>query len=348
MERTIQTGIASFGMSGQVFHGPSLKVCPGYKVCSVLERTKNNSAKLFPEATIVRSYEEMLSNPDIELIVVNTPDRFHFEMSKAALLAGKHVVIEKPFAQTVAQAEELIELAKKQNKMLTVYQNRRWDGDFLTVKKIIEDGLIGEVAEFESHFDRFRNTVQQGTWKEDAEEGGSVLYNLGSHMIDQALFLFGKPQTVTAHLRTLRPEGKITDYYDIRLDYGKFAAIIKCSYLVREPGPRYMIHGTKGSFLKWGIDPQEEALKAGILPGTTNWGQEPEADWGLLHTEIDGKEIRSKYETIPGNYLVFYQNVYDAIIYGSTLAVKPEESKLGLEILEACLRSNEEKRTIIL
>lgn len=346
MNKIIQTAIASFGMSGQVFHGPCLKATPNFNIKKILERSKNLSVEKYPEAQIVRSYEEILSDNEIELVIVNTPDVFHFEMTKAALLAGKNVVVEKPFAQTIDEAKELAELAKSKNKMLTIYQNRRWDGDFMTVKKLIEDGLLGRLVEFESHYDRYRNFIQEGTWKEESGNKAGVLYNLGSHMVDQVLVLFGKPVSVTAHLQILRTGGIVKDYYDIRLQYDGFAALLKSSYLVREPGPRYSAHGTLGSFQKWGIDPQEEALKKGLLPGGTDWGTEPESDWGILHTEKDGKVIYEKRVTIPGNYSIFYQKVYEAIVFGKKPPVKPEEAILTQEILEYCEQSNNEKRTI--
>lgn len=348
MVQIIQTGIASFGMSGQVFHGPTLKVNPKFNIKMILERRKNLSAEKYPESQIVRSYNEILADPEIDLVIVNTPDIYHYEMAKAALLAGKHVVVEKPFTQTKDEAIELIEIAKKNILILSVYQNRRWDGDFLTVKKIIEDGILGRLVEFESHYDRYRNYIQDGTWKEEELGHAGVLYSLGSHMIDQALVLFGRPQSVTAHLKTVRTNGKIPDYYDIRLQYHDFAALLKCSYLVREPGPRYSVHGTLGSFQKWGLDPQEEALKAGLLPGSPGWGKEPESDWGILHTEIDNKIYKVRQETVPGDYTIFYSRLYDAILNGEEPPVKAEEALLTQEILEYCIQSNQEKKTIFI
>lgn len=348
MQKQIITALASFGMSGQVFHGPCLKINPHFHVKKILERSKNLSASLFPEARIVRHFEEILSDPEIELVIVNTPDRYHYEMTKAALLAGKHVVVEKPFTETVEQASELIELATAKERMLTVYQNRRWDSDFMTVKKVIDEGLLGQIVEFESHFDRYRNFIQTDTWKEEAGENTGVLYNLGVHMIDQALFLFGRPKSVTAHLHILRKEGQVTDYYDIRLQYPYHAAIMKCSYLVREPGPKYMVHGTQGSFLKYGIDLQEDALKAGLLPEGDNWGKEPESEWGILHTEKNGEIIRQKTESVAGNYPVFYQKVYEAIRNGKALPVRAEEALLTQEIMELCKQSHHEQKTIFL
>lgn len=344
--KVICTAIASFGMSGQVFHGPLLKVNPGFRVSKILERTKELSAKIFPEATIVRSYAAILDDPEVDLIIVNTPDELHYIMCKQALEAGKHVIVEKPFTRMLVHANELIGLAKGKGLLLTVFQSRRWDGDFLTVKKLTEEKKLGRLVEFESHFDRYRNFIQPNTWKEEEDDRNGVLYNLGSHMVDQALVLFGIPKAVSAHLSVMREGGKVTDYYDLRLHYNDVSVILKCSYLVREPGPRYSLHGTLGSFHKWGIDPQEEMLKSGRLPDEPGWGSEPSSEWGHINTEINGIHFTGKVETIAGNYNLFYQNVYDALVHGTELLVKPEESRDCLRVLEACLLSNQEKRTV--
>jgi len=344
--KPIQTAIASFGMSGQVFHGPSLKVNRGFKVDKILERSKNISQKLFPGATIVRSYQEILNNPEIELVVVNTPDDLHFEMAKQALEAGKHIVVEKPVTQKSEEAEELVKLANEKGLVLAVYQNRRWDGDFRTVQKVMREAKFGRLIEFESHFDRYRTFITPNTWKEEGDEYAGVLYNLGSHMVDQVFVLFGKPKAVTAHLKIVRKAGVVTDYYDIRLEYNGFSALVKCSYLVKNPGPRYTIHGEYGTFYKWGIDPQEELLKSGKLPEGDDWGKESPDDWGTLVYEENGEDVEELVETLPGNYNIFYNNLYEAIRNGAELLVKPEETIGVLKILEACLLSNKEKRTV--
>jgi scyllo-inositol 2-dehydrogenase (NADP+) len=344
----IQTAIASFGMSGQVFHGPSLASHLGFEVKTILERTKHFSRKMFPVAHIARNYREILNDTAIELIIVNTPDSFHFGMAYEALMAGKHVVVEKPFTLKTEEAEKLIDLANKKKLLLTVYQNRRWDGDFLTIQKLIGSGVLGRLVEFESHFDRYRNFVAADTWKEEGDEYAGVLFNLGSHMVDQALVLFGMPIAVTAHLGIVRTGGKVADYYDIRMQYHNFATLLKCSYLVKEAGPRYTLHGTNGSFLKWGIDTQEELLKKGEKPVGADWGKEPEINWGKLNADVQGVNIRGKVETEAGNYLAFYNNLYNAIRLGEPIAVKPEQAMQVIRILEICLESHRLQKTIVL
>ncbi len=348
MDSKVKTAILSFGMSGLVFHGPLFKVNQGFEVISILERTKNLSRKMFPEVKIVRSYNEILEDKNIELVIINTPDKFHFEMAKLAILSGKHIVVEKPVTLNSSEAQELVRLAKESGVVFTVFQNRRWDADFRTVQKVLAEKKLGRLVEFESHYDRYRNYIARDTWKEEGDEYAGVLYNLGSHMVDQAYVLFGKPNAVTAHLKIVRNGGVVTDYYEIRLEYEKFAAILKCSYLVKKPGPRYILHGELGSFYKYGIDPQEELLKAGNLPVGPDWGTESPEMWGTLTYEKDGGDVEEKIETIPGNYNIFYNNVFDAIRNGAELLVKPQESVEVLKILEACLKSNREKRTVFL
>ena len=347
MSKPIVTAIASFGMSGVVFQGPSLKVFPQYfKIHKILERTKNISAQRYPEATIVRNYEDILNDPEVELVLVNTPDYLHFEMAKQAIEAGKHVVVEKPFTKTSEEARELISLAHQNGVILSVYQSKRLDNGFQTLQKILNDKLLGRVVEYEAHYDRYRNFIQEGSWKEDGDERTGVLFNLGSHIVDQTLVLFGIPKAVTAHLNVLRTGGRTTDNFDIRLHYDNFNAILRCSYLVREMGPQYIVHGTEGSFIKMGTDPQEELMKRHHLPNEPQWGEDHPNDWGLLNTNINGLHFHGKVETLPGNLAAFFSKLYGTIREGKELFVKPEEALTVIRILEVCLESNRLKKTV--
>jgi len=346
MNRKIITGIASFGMSGKVFHAPLLNNHPGFHLKTIVERSKNEAAALYPGVEIAKTFEQLLQDKDIELVIVNTPDQTHYDLALEAINAGKNVIVEKPFTQTLEQAYGLIEAAKQKNVMLSVFQNRRWDGDFLTVQQIIQNNSLGKLVEFESHFDRFRNFIQVGTWKEKADSGTGTLFNLGSHLIDQAVVLFGTPDAVNAEIRILRPGGEVDDCFDIRLSYNYIKVTLKASYLVREPGPKYLLHGVNGSFLKSGIDVQEDALKAGGIPGSPGWGCEPEQWWGLLNTDIDELHYKGKIETLPGNYLAYYDNIYDHMVKGKPLAVKPEQAAEVIKIILAVKRSNEQNKTI--
>jgi predicted dehydrogenase len=345
-QTTIKVGLASFGMSGKVFHAPLIKSHPGFLLKSVVERSKNESQKVYPEVQVVRSFEELLRDQTIDLVVVNTPDNTHATFAMKALEAGKHVIVEKPFTQTISEGEKLIEFAHKKNLLLSVFQNRRWDGDFLTVKEIISKGLLGRLVEFESHFDRYRNFIQANTWKEEPSSGTGTLYNLGSHMIDQAIVLFGMPEAVYADLRILRTGGKIDDSYDLKLYYPNIKVTLKGCYLAREAGARYMLNGTLGSYVKYGLDPQEDDLKNGISLLNANWGKEPEEKWGLLNTDIDTLHFYGKIETKPGNYMAYYNNIYNAITQNEPLQVKAEEALNVIKIINSAISSSTEKMLV--
>ena len=343
--KPIKTALASYGMSGIVFHGPLLKKHPRFEIAKILERRNNNSADRHDNALLVRDYKDILGDRLIELVIINTPDYLHYEMAIKALEAGKHIVVEKPFTLTTAQADEIIALAAKRGLMVSVFQNRRWDGDFLTVKKVIEAGSLGRLVSFESHFDRFRNYIQK-SWKEEKQLGAGTLYNLGSHMIDQALDLFGMPGYIFADVRGQRTGSEVDDSFDIFMQFPDVKCLVRGSYLVKEQGPRYILHGTHGSFLKWGIDPQEEALKAGKIPGVKGWGSDLPNMFGILNTEVGDTEKRERIPTIPGNYMAYYDNIYEHLRHGSELAVKGEEARNVIRIIEAAYESAEKGEAV--
>ena len=344
----IRTALLSYGMSGEIFHAPFLKAHPDFELTAVLERRSARSKERYPDTQLLKSVEAIASHPEIQLVVVNTPNPTHYEFTKMMLEAGKHVVVEKPFTNTKKEADALIRLAKEKGALLTVFQNRRWDGDFMTIRQVVESGLLGELVEFEGHYDRYRPLVEGGTWKEEAGPGSGILYNLGSHMIDQALVLFGRPKAVTADIRIQRAGSRVPDNYEVILDYDALKATLKSGYLVREQGPRYILYGRKGSFIKSGIDPQEQALKDGLAPGSRGWGVEEEDSWGLVNTEIGGLHYRGRVETLPGNYLTFYDDLSKAIRLGQPLPVPPEEAALVIEVIEAALESAKLQKTVSL
>jgi len=343
MKPVIQVGILSYGMSGRVFHAPLLHVNPGFAIAKIMQRTGNSALERYPYATVVRDAREIIGDHRIDLVLVNTPDHTHFDFARQALEAGKHVVMEKPFVLDVHEGETLISLAEKKGKVLTVFQNRRWEGDFLTIRKIMEQKMLGRLVEFEAHFDRFRNFIRD-SWKEKQENRTSTLYNLGSHLIDQAILLFGMPSGVNADIRKQRTGAMVDDLFDLGLLYRDVKVTLKGSYLVREPGPRFILHGTEGSFVKYGTDPQEEALTAGHFPDEPGWGREPEDKWGILNTTIGGVHFRGRIETLPGCYHEFYNCLYDTLTGGKELVVKPSESLNGIRIIRAAYESNEKKK----
>lgn len=346
MENRIAAGLASFGMSGKVFHAPLVSHHPRFELRHIVQRRGDDARDLYPGVLVSRSIDDLVNSSDIGLVIVNVPDRFHYELAKRCLEAGKHVILEKPMTQTVAQAEELIEIAARQKKMLTVFQNRRWDGDFMTVCKVVRSNALGRLVEFESHYDRYRNFIQPDTWKERSEEGTGILTNLGSHMIDQALVLFGMPGAVTAHLRIVRTGGEVDDWYDIRLHYDELTVLLRASYLVKEPGPRYVLHGTKGTFVKYGLDPQEEALKNGADPTTPGWGTESVEWFGTMVTENGGVTKNAKLQTLPGNYSAFYNGVADCLENGFQPPVRPIEAANVIRVIEAAQESSSRRTTI--
>lgn len=342
----VKTGLASFGMSGMVFHAPLISTNKGFYLTSILERSKSLSRERYPDSKIVRRFDDLCKDKNIELIIVNTPDNTHYNLTKKALQAGKHVVVEKPFTLKYSEAMRLSELADKKGLVLSVFHNRRWDGDFMTVKKVISENLLGRIVTYEAHFDRYRNFIQAGTWKEDHLTGTGTLFNLGSHLIDQALDLFGKPEYITADIRAQRTGSKIDDSFEIWFGYPDVRVILSGGYLVKEPGPRFTLHGTEGSFLKWGTDPQEEDLKRGRLPGEENWGEESSESWGLLHTVTNGISSSVKYKTVPGNYSAYYNDLFNAIRTGSSLAVTAEQAAFVIKIGEAAFRSMEKRKSV--
>jgi predicted dehydrogenase len=333
-------------MSGWVFHAPFLNVHPGFTLYAVWERTKNLAEQKYPGIKTFRSLEEMLNDRQIDVVIVNTPNYTHFEYAKKALLAGKHVVVEKPFTVIVEEGEELIKTARQQKKLLTVYQNRRYDSDFRTVKKVVDEGWLGQPVEVEIHYDRFRQDLSPKVHKETPGPGNGALYDLGAHLIDQALLLFGKPQSVYADIRIVRPASQVDDYFELLLYYPQLRVRLKSNYLVREALPGYILHGFKGSFIKPKTDIQEAMLQQGKVPDTPDWGVEPESDHGLLHTELEGKIIREHIPSLKGNYGDFYEQLYRALCYNEVVPVDPYDSLEVVHIIEKSFQSNKERIAI--
>lgn len=340
----IKTALLAYGMSGRVFHGPLLSAHEGFEIHSVFQRDRTKQAT--HQHPVVFDVKDILKDDNIELVIVNTSNESHFDYAKKCIKAGKHVVVEKPFAVTTKEADKLIELAEKHNVLLTVFQNRRWDSGFLTIRKILDLKLIGKIVEVEMHYDRFRNVVDTTTWKEKRDPGTGALYNLGSHLLDQVIVLFGMPKYLDGRVGVQRPGGIADDFYDIRLEYEDFQVIVKTSYLVKEPGPGYAIHGTEGSFVKFGIDPQEELLNQGTIPDHGNWAKEPKEKWGKLNSIANGSEYNGAYESEAGNYMIFYDKLFDAIRHGGSLPVDPRDSRNGIELIEAVYKSSRKKKAI--
>ncbi len=344
--KPIKTGLASFGMSGSVFHAPLIAEHPSFELTAVCERSQNRASATYPHTQIVRTFEELLTVADIELIVVNTPDITHFDYCKLALEAGKHVVVEKPFVFTVEEGHTLVEIAKANHRMLSVFQNRRWDGDFLTLKKVVESGKLGRLVEIRSGFQRYRNVPIQGTWKETAYRFVGTTYNLGSHLVDQMVELLGMPEGVFAQIKTLRDRGQVDDYFHILLIYPDVQVSLTAGYLMREETPRFIAHGSLGSFVKYGFDPQEAMLRSGMPPFDPQFGLDPLEKRGILHTETDGEVVRKPIETERGNYPAYYDQVADCIRNGAQTPVSASDNLKMIGLLEAAFQSSKEGRII--
>ncbi len=355
--REIGVGVIGFGLGGRVFHAPFVSAVPGLKLVSILQRKGDEAAKAYSSARIDRSLDDLLADKSIELVVVSTPNETHFPLAKRALEAGKHVVIDKPFTAASAEALALIELARQKGLLVIPFHNRRWDGDFLTVRKLLVENAVGRLVTFESHFDRFRPTPRENTWKEEGNPANGMLFDLGPHLVDQALFLFGAPAAITGSVRADRDQTAIEDAFDITLHYpaanGK-GLLVHCrtSYLACINAPRFLLHGTKGSFVKQGLDPQEPALVGGakvprLQPGSPEsdaWLEEKESAWGRLAVAPNPAEptilVERQIRTEPGDYRNFYANVRDAILGTTPLIVTAEAGYQVAKLLELARESS--------
>ena len=345
--RQIRTALLSYGMSGQVFHAPFLELHPGFELAGSWERNKATISQDYPNAKTYPTLEDVLRDESVELVIVNTPTVTHFEYAKAALLAGKHVIVEKAFTTNAAEAKLLHEIAESENVVLSVYQNRRWDSDFRTVQSVLEKNLIGEIVEAELHFDRYNPNLSPKTHKETRNAGAGIVKDLGAHIIDQALVLFGFPQKLFADIRTTRTNSVVDDWFDITLYYESTRVRLKGSYFVREALPSYVFHGKIGSFIKSRGDIQEQELKLGKKPVLLDWGKEPEIRQGVLHTEIEGEIVHEHIPTLPGNYYYYFDELYHAIENGGKVPVHALEGYNTMRIIDAAFRSSERGELVI-
>lgn len=350
MNKIINVGLIGFGAGGQTFHAPVLTTVKGLKLTKIRAAKPAQilaAKEKYPDAAVVATSNDIIDDPDIELVVITTPNTAHYPLAVQALKAGKHVVVDKPFTINTKEADELIKLADKKKLVLSVYQSRRFDSDFYTIKKIIANELLGDIVELESRYDRFRNYLRPNAWREEDEPGSGILYDLGVHLTDQAQILFGLPMAVTADIRIQRKGAKATDNFEVILHYPTIKVTLKGGMLVREPLPRFILLGTNGSFVKYGLDVQEEALKAGFTSETkTGWGVEPENIWGTINTEIKGQHIVGKIHSEQGNYADFYSNIYKAILGKEPLIVTALQARNNIRIIELAIQSHQERRTV--
>ncbi|MGC2639717.1 MAG: Gfo/Idh/MocA family oxidoreductase [Acidobacteriaceae bacterium] len=346
MHEPIRVGVVGFGLAGRIFHTRVIEATPGLNLACVVQRTGDEAACEHPGVRIARSVDEMVGDVGIPLVVIATPSYSHFELAEQCLREQRHVVVDKPFTLSAAETAQLIKMARERKRLLVPYQNRRWDGDFQTVRQVLASAELGRLVTYESHFDRFRPEPRTNVWRESGGPGSGILFDLGPHLIDQAIRLFGTPAAIEADVRIDRENGAADDAFDLRLEYEsphRLTVLLRSTLTARIPGPRFLLHGTRGSFIKWGIDPQEDQLKAGLTFDSPEMGVEPETAWGEL--SLAGGE-KKRVPTLRGDYREFYANVRDTLLGRAELAVKPEQAWQTTRLIELARESSRNGRRI--
>jgi predicted dehydrogenase len=328
---TANVALIGYGLAGRVFHAPVIAAVEGLKLAAIVSSRREEIGKNWPGVAIRATPEEVFSDTAIDLVVVATPNESHFEMASRALAAGKHVVIDKPFARSTDEARRLMLLAK--GRILSVFHNRRWDSDFLTLKRLMAEGVLGEVVYFESHFDRYRPKVKQG-WREQAGPASGAWYDLGAHLLDQALQLFGRPLAITADLAMLRPGAVATDYFRVLLHYGKLRVVLTGNALAPADDLRFRVRGSRAGFVKYGLDAQEPFLAAGGKPDDAAFGGDPRP--GHLVLPGGGEKV---VESLCGDYRAYYRGIRDTLLGTAPLPVTAAEAFTVMELLEAAAES---------
>ncbi|MDV7024095.1 oxidoreductase [Atlantibacter subterraneus] len=345
MSDNVRVGLIGYGYASKTFHAPLIVGTPGMTLAAVSSSDATKVHADWPGVSVVSDPKQLFNDPDIDLIVIPTPNDTHFPLARAAMEAGKHVVVDKPFTVTLSQARELEALAKSRGLVLSVFHNRRWDSDFLTLKGLIAEGKLGEVSYFESHFDRYRPQVRN-RWREQAGPGSGIWYDLAPHLIDQALVLFGVPVSITVDMAQLRPDAQTTDYFHAVLTYPQRRVVLHSTMLAAAESARYIVHGTRGSYVKFGLDPQEDRLKAGERLPQEDWGYDMRD--GVL-TLASGDELDAQtLLTIPGNYPAYYAAIRDALNGQGENPVPASQAIRVMELIELGIESAKHRSTLCL
>jgi scyllo-inositol 2-dehydrogenase (NADP+) len=343
----IGVGLVGFGLAGRAFHAPVIRAVPGLHLAAILQRSGRDAAEKYPDVRIARSMDELLSIPEIGLVVIATPNETHFPFARQCLEAGRDVIVDKPFTTTLEEAVSLVQLAKTTNRLLTVYQNRRYDGDFQAIGQLVLAGTLGRIVRFETTYDRFRPQLKPGAWRETARPGSGILFDIAPHLIDHALVLFGLPEAVTADVRRERENAIADDAFDITLRYPNgLRAVLRSSILAAAPRPRFVLLGTQGSFVKQSFDPQEMNLRRGYIPERNPWGYEPEENWGVLTIPAGESFEQRRIPSAACDYRDYYSNVRDAILGRVALAVTPEYALDVMRVLELARESSQKRCAI--
>jgi len=340
----IRVGLVGYGMAGRVFHAPVISAVEGLELAAVVERHSRNAEAAYPGVTTYSSLEDMLKDETIQLVVVATPNTSHAALALQALAAGRHVVVDKPVGISVKEVEGLV-AASGPGHFMIPFHNRRWDSDFQTLRKLLHEEKLGEVVYLESTFLRWR-PLARGTWRDDGTDGGGILLDLGTHLADQAIQLFGMPAELSAEVLAERPGGRVNDSFNIRLYYPEKIVTLVANCFTALPRPRYTVRGTKGNYVKWGLDPQEDRLKEKGKVEGANWGVEPSSAWGTVAVDVEGSMITHPVQPIPGDYRLYYAGVRDAILGKSVAPVLAVDALNVARLLETAEISSREKRTI--
>ncbi|PXW45290.1 putative dehydrogenase [Klebsiella oxytoca] len=343
MSDAIRVGLIGYGYASKTFHAPLISGTPGMTLAAVSSSDESKVLADWPVVKVVSEPGQLFSDPNLDLIVIPTPNDTHFPLAKAALEAGKHVVVDKPFTVTLSQARELDVMAKKEGRLLSVFHNRRWDSDFLTAKALINEGLLGEVGYFESHFDRYRPQVRN-RWREQGGPGSGIWYDLGPHLLDQVVNLFGLPVSMNVDLAQLRPGSQSTDYFHTVLAYPQRRVVLHATLLAAAETARFIVHGSRGSYVKYGLDPQEERLKNGERLPQEDWGYDMRD--GVL-TRAEGEErTEESWLSLPGNYPAYYAAVRDALNGAGENPVPAAQAIQIMALIELGLESARRKAAI--
>ena len=343
----MDVGLIGFGLAGRSFHAPVIRAVPGLRLSAILQRSGNEAAEKYPDVRVVRTLDELLSIPEIRLVVIATPNESHFPLAHACLAAGRDVLVDKPFTTTLDEAIALVEFARKQGRLLTVYQNRRYDGDFQAIVQLVASGALGRIVRFESNYDRFRPQLRLGAWRERSGPGTGIFFDLAPHLIDHALLLFGMPEALTADIRVEREGAVADDAFDLAFHYPRgLRADLRSSILAAATRPRFLLHGTQGAFVKQSFDPQESNLRSGHIPMNTAWGAEPEENWGLLTVSVNGTLTQRRIPSANCDYRDFYANLRDAILGKANLAVSTAWALDVMRLLELARQSSAQRRTV--
>ena len=340
----IDAAVVGFGLGGRAFQAPIIHTVPGLRLAAIVQRHGNEAQETYPDAKIVRSLDELLAVKSISLIAISTPNETHFPFAKKCLEEGRHVVVDKPFTTTQAEARELVEIARRNDRVLTVYQERRCDGDFRTVQELVASGTLGKIVRFETAFDRCRPQVREDSWKEEPKLGSGVFFDLAPHLIDQTLQLFGPPESLLADIRIERENSRTADAFDLTFYYqDALRAILAQSMLAPDPRPHYRLQGTRGVYVKHALDPQEALLRAGHPAGGDDWGVEPEKDFGTMTLWTDGELTQQKVPTLRGDYRDFYAQIRDAILGKAKPPVTTDQALQLMYTLELCEESSRKR-----